>query len=53
MFGQSHPGEQGHIFYYQFFDPDNDAFANLSIFEFNPSTFALVAPDLRLPGRLG
>ena len=41
MFGQSHPGEQGHIFYYQFFDPDNDAFANLSIFEFNPSTFAL------------
>jgi len=41
MFGQSHPGEQGHIFYYQFFDPDNNAFANLSIFEFNPSTFAL------------
>ena len=41
MFGQSRPGEQGHIFYYQFFDPDNDAFANLSIFEFNPSTFAL------------
>ena len=41
MFGQSHPGEQGHIFYYQFFDTDNNAFANLSIFEFNPSTFAL------------
>ncbi len=41
MFGQSYPGEQGHIFYYQFFDPDNDAFANLSIFEFDPSTFAL------------
>jgi LPS export ABC transporter permease LptG/LPS export ABC transporter permease LptF len=41
MFGQSHAGEPGHIFYYQFFDPDNDAFANLSIFEFNPSTFAL------------
>lgn len=41
MFGQSHAGEQGHIFYYQFFDPDNDAFANLSIFEFDPSTFAL------------
>ena len=41
MFGQSHPGEQGHIFYYQFFDPDNNAFANLSIFEFNPATFAL------------
>jgi LPS export ABC transporter permease LptG/LPS export ABC transporter permease LptF len=41
IFGQSHPGEQGHIFYYQFFDPDSNAFANLSIFEFNPSTFAL------------
>ena len=41
MFGQSHPGEQGHIFYYQFFDPDDNAFVNLSIFEFNPSTFAL------------
>jgi LPS export ABC transporter permease LptG len=41
MFGQTHPGEQGRIFYYQFFDPDNNAFANLSIFEFNPSTFAL------------
>lgn len=41
MFGQSHPGEQGHIFYYPFFDPDDNAFVNLSIFEFNPSTFAL------------
>ncbi len=41
MFGQSHPGEQGRIFYYQFFDPDSNAFANLSIFEFNPATFAL------------
>ncbi len=41
MFGQSNRGEPGHIFYYQFFDPDNDAFANISIFEFNPSTFAL------------
>ena len=35
------PGEQGHIFYYQFFDADDNAFVNLSIFEFNPSTFAL------------
>ena len=41
MFGQAHPGEPGHIFYYQFFDTDTNAFANLSIFEFNPSTFAL------------
>jgi LPS export ABC transporter permease LptG/LPS export ABC transporter permease LptF len=41
MFGQHGPGEPDHIFYYQFFDRDNDAFANLSVFEFSPSTFAL------------
>ena len=41
MFGQSGKGEPAHIFYYQFFDRDDDAFANLSVFEFNPSTFAL------------
>ena len=41
IFGQSGQGEPAHIFYYQFFDRDSDAFANLSVFEFNPSTFAL------------
>jgi len=41
MFGQHEPGEPDHIFYYQFFDRDDDAFANLSVFEFDPSTFAL------------
>jgi LPS export ABC transporter permease LptG/LPS export ABC transporter permease LptF len=41
IFGQQHAGEPGRIFYYQFFDPDNNAFANLSVFEFNPSNFAL------------
>jgi LPS export ABC transporter permease LptG len=41
IFGQPHPGEPGRIFYYQFFDPDRNEFANLSIFEFDPSTFAL------------
>ena len=41
MFGQSGQGEAAHIFYYQFFDRDDDAFVNLSVFEFNPSTFAL------------
>jgi len=41
IFGQPHPGEPGRIFYYQFFDPDKNEFANLSLFEFNPSTFAL------------
>jgi len=41
MFGQQGPGEPGRIFNYEFFDPDRDEFANLSIFEFDPSTFSL------------
>jgi len=41
LFGQQHPGEPGRIFYYQFFDPERKEFANLSVFEFDPSTFAL------------
>ncbi|MDE3150301.1 MAG: LPS export ABC transporter permease LptG [Acidobacteriota bacterium] len=41
IFGQPHAGEPGRIFYYRFFDPDRNEFANLSIFEFNPSTFQL------------
>ncbi len=41
IFGHPRPGEPGRIFYYQFFDPDRNQFANLSLFEFDPSTFAL------------
>jgi LPS export ABC transporter permease LptG/LPS export ABC transporter permease LptF len=41
IFGQPRPGEPARIFYYQFFDPDHNEFANLSLFEFDPSTFAL------------
>ena len=41
IFGQPHAGEPGRIFYYQFFDPDTNEFANLSVFEFDPSSFAL------------
>ena len=29
------------IFYYQFFDPDRNVFANLTVFEFDPATFHL------------
>jgi len=29
------------IFYYQFFDPDKNVFANLTVFEFNPNSFIL------------
>ncbi len=41
IFGQPRTGEPGRIFYYEFFDPDKNEFANLSVFEFNPSTFEL------------
>ena len=42
MFGQKPlPGEPGRIFYYEFFDPDRNEFANLSVFEFDPATFQL------------
>jgi LPS export ABC transporter permease LptG/LPS export ABC transporter permease LptF len=41
IFGPSRPGEPSRIFYYEFFDPDAKEFANLSIFELNPSTFQL------------
>ncbi len=41
IFGQPRPGEPGRIFYYKFFDIDHNEFANISIFEFDPSTFAL------------
>ena len=41
IFGQQHNGEPDHIFYYQFFDPDANAFANLSLFEFDSTSFGL------------
>ncbi len=41
IFGQPRADEPARIFYYEFFDPDKDEFANLSVFEFNPETFQL------------
>jgi LPS export ABC transporter permease LptG/LPS export ABC transporter permease LptF len=41
MFGRQDPGKPGRIFYYQFFDPDQDRFANLTVFEFNPENFSI------------
>ena len=41
IFGQPRPGEPSRIFYYEFFDPDAKEFANISVFELNPSTFQL------------
>jgi LPS export ABC transporter permease LptG/LPS export ABC transporter permease LptF len=41
IFGKQEPGKPGRIFYYQFFDPEQDRFANLTVFEFNPENFSL------------
>ena len=41
IFGAPHAGEPGRIFFYKFFDRDRNEFANLSVFEFDPHTFAL------------
>jgi LPS export ABC transporter permease LptG/LPS export ABC transporter permease LptF len=41
IFGAPRPGEPARIFYYQFYDPFGREFANLSVFEFEPNTFAL------------
>jgi len=34
-------GEHDTIYYYEFFDPDQNTFANITAFEFDPSTFEL------------
>ena len=34
-------GEPARIFFYQFFDPDKNVFANLTVFEFEPNGFVL------------
>ncbi len=34
-------GQQNTIYYYEFYDPDQDRFANISIFQFDPLTFHL------------
>jgi LPS export ABC transporter permease LptG/LPS export ABC transporter permease LptF len=41
IFGRPETGSPGRIFYYQFFDPDRNEFANLSVFEFDPHTFSI------------
>jgi LPS export ABC transporter permease LptG len=41
IFGEQEPGKPGRIYYYQFFDPDHNRFANISVFEFDPENFSL------------
>ena len=35
-------GEQNTIYYYEFYDPDQNRFANISVFAFEPQSFQLV-----------
>jgi LPS export ABC transporter permease LptG/LPS export ABC transporter permease LptF len=42
MSGQSGGGgEPTRVFYYQFFDPEKNVFANLTVFEFEPGSFTM------------
>jgi LPS export ABC transporter permease LptG/LPS export ABC transporter permease LptF len=41
IFGLQEPGKPGRIFYYELFDPAQNAFGNLTVFEFNPETFSI------------
>ena len=34
-------GEHNTIYYYEFFDPDQDTFANITAFQFDPATFEM------------
>ncbi len=34
-------GQHNDIYYYQFFDPDRDQFANLTVFQLDPASFAI------------
>ncbi len=50
-------GEPARIFYYQYFNAEKDTFANITVFEFDPATFALTrrifASSARWDPRLG
>lgn len=41
IFGQQQQGQSERIFYYELFDPSQNSFGNLTIFEFNPGTFSI------------
>jgi LPS export ABC transporter permease LptG len=41
IFGLQDQGKPGRIFYYELFDPAQNSFGNLTIFEFDPETFSI------------
>ena len=42
IIGQQLTGEPERVFYYQFFAPDQNAFANISLFELDPKSFSVI-----------
>jgi LPS export ABC transporter permease LptG/LPS export ABC transporter permease LptF len=42
IIGQQSGGEPERVFYYQFFAPDQNAFANISLFELDPKSFSVI-----------
>ncbi len=46
-------GQHNDIYYYQFFDADRDQFANLTIFQLDPASFAITAAHPRRSRPLG
>ena len=41
LYGKWMAGSENHIYYYTYFNPDQNAFPGISVFEFDPTTFAL------------
>lgn len=41
IFGKQEPGKPDRMFYYEFFDPGHDRFANVTVFEFDPENFSV------------
>jgi len=41
IFGLQEPDKPGRIFYYEFFDAAQNAFGNVTVFEFNPDSFSI------------
>jgi LPS export ABC transporter permease LptG/LPS export ABC transporter permease LptF len=41
IFGLQEPDKPGRIFYYEFFDATQNAFGNVTVFEFNPDSFSI------------
>ena len=46
-------GQHSDIYYYEFYDPDQNRFGSISVFQFDPKTFQLTQAHLRRRARTG